>query len=179
MKKSFKELTQKAVLLLNTFDQYCTGTVKRLPKGEDVKLFLEEANEALMEAPNKFALHTLVVYKKGTDKEAVGKVFKLPENDEIKAVEVCWLDTGTSNWIATENPDLQAINSVTLECSTDTAMGGVKLVMCDAIIAGGRHRIITKQSLDYALSFCLDAGFNIENSQEVLMWLHKNADFKV
>lgn len=37
--------------------------------------------------------------------------------------------------------------------------------------------LLINATLDYCLSACAERGYTIENAQDVLMWLHKNADF--
>lgn len=38
-------------------------------------------------------------------------------------------------------------------------------------------RPVVSASLDYCISYCQRDGHIIDNAQEVLEWLHKNADF--
>jgi hypothetical protein len=46
-----------------------------------------------------------------------------------------------------------------------------------ASVKSPEGELMINATLDYCLSACKERGYQIENAQDVLLWLHKNAEF--
>lgn len=61
--------------------------------------------------------------------------------------------------------------NVTMKCHTNPNKPGIVYA---TVNAGG---VEISATLDYCLSVCRERGYVIENANDVLYWLHMNAEF--
>lgn len=65
---------------------------------------------------------------------------------------------------------------VRIDCHLSKSHPGIVYASVTRLVYNDQEMEINA-TLDYCLSACIGRGYNIINGQEVLMWLHKNANF--